>query len=149
MRVGFWGFIVVCLLLLRVLLHPHLCILANQFCQNFEKYPPVIIPPTAGAMGNIVSSEITVPKELIAQQMQAGAKGRSGEVWLKILEKDDVLSRSRKSHLLPIENVCCGALAGAISASLTTPLDVVKTSEADVEGGRVGRRDLEGEWVLE
>ena len=60
-RVGFWGFIVVGLLLLWVLLHPQLCILANQFCQNFEKYPPVMIPPTAGAMGIIVSSAITVP----------------------------------------------------------------------------------------
>ena len=27
----------------------------------------------------------------------------------------------------PFQSVCCGALAGAISASLTTPLDVVKT----------------------
>ncbi|KAJ6391807.1 hypothetical protein OIU77_025715 [Salix suchowensis] len=110
MRVGFWGFIVVCLLLLRVLLHPHLCILANQFCQNFENYPPVIIPPTAGAMGNIVSSEITVPKELIAQQMQAGAKGRSGEVWLKILEKDGILGLHQGILLLLLRNLPAGVL---------------------------------------
>ncbi|KAF2291247.1 hypothetical protein GH714_020930 [Hevea brasiliensis] len=116
-------------------------------------------PPTAGAMGNIVSSAIMVPKELITQRMQAGAKGRSWEVLLKILEKDGiaglyagysatllrnlpagvlsyssfeylkaaVLNKTKKSHLEPIESVCCGALAGAISASMTTPLDVVKT----------------------
>ncbi|KAJ6681523.1 PROTEIN MITOFERRINLIKE 1 CHLOROPLASTIC [Salix koriyanagi] len=122
-------------------------------------YPTVLIPPTAGAMGNIVSSAIMVPKELITQQMQAGAKGRSWEVLLRILEKDGiwglyagysatllrnlpagvlsyssfeylkaaVLSKNKKSSLLPIESVCCGALAGAISASITTPLDVVKT----------------------
>lgn len=110
-------------------------------------------------MGNIVSSAIMVPKELITQRMQAGAKGRSWEVLLKILEKDGVLglyagysatllrnlpagvlsyssfeylkgavlSRTKKGHLEPIQSVFCGALAGAISASITTPLDVVKT----------------------
>ncbi|MCI69403.1 protein MITOFERRINLIKE 1 chloroplastic-like, partial [Trifolium medium] len=31
-----------------------------------------------------------------------------------------------KNHLEPIQSVICGALAGAISASITTPLDVVK-----------------------
>lgn len=110
-------------------------------------------------MGNIVSSAIMVPKELITQRMQAGAKGRSWEVLLKILEKDGVLGlyagysatllrnlpagvlsyssfeylkaavliKKNKSNLDPVESVFCGALAGAISASLTTPLDVVKT----------------------
>ncbi|XVE60159.1 hypothetical protein DITRI_Ditri05aG0105400 [Diplodiscus trichospermus] len=123
------------------------------------EYPALLIPPTAGAMGNIVSSAIMVPKELITQRMQAGAKGRSWEVLLRILEKDGilglyagysatllrnlpagvlsyssfeylkaaVLSRTKQTNLEPIQSVCCGALAGAISASLTTPLDVVKT----------------------
>lgn len=122
-------------------------------------YPSVLIPPTAGAMGNIVSSAIMVPKELITQRMQAGAKGRSWEVVLRILEKDGVmglyagysatllrnlpagvlsyssfeylkaavLRSTKKAHLEPFQSMCCGALAGAISASITTPLDVVKT----------------------
>lgn len=91
--------------------------------------------------------------------MQAGAKGRSWEVLLRILERDGVLglyagysatllrnlpagvlsyssfeylkaavlSRTQRASLEPFQSVCCGALAGAISASLTTPLDVVKT----------------------
>ncbi|KAJ9166783.1 hypothetical protein P3X46_021486 [Hevea brasiliensis] len=135
------------------------CEFGKSILSKLEKFPSVLIPPTAGAMGNIVSSAIMVPKELITQRMQAGAKGRSFEVLLKILEKDGilglyagysatllrnlpagvlsyssfeylkaaVLSRTKKSHLEPIESVCCGALAGAISASITTPLDVVKT----------------------
>ncbi|KAJ8762867.1 hypothetical protein K2173_022996 [Erythroxylum novogranatense] len=135
------------------------CEFGKSILSKFEKYPSMLIPPTAGAMGNVVSSAIMVPKELITQRMQAGAKGRSWQVLLKILEKDGilglyagysatllrnlpagvlsyssfeylkaaVLSRTNKSHLDPIESVCCGALAGAISASITTPLDVVKT----------------------
>ncbi|KAH7568032.1 hypothetical protein ACOSP7_009617 [Xanthoceras sorbifolium] len=135
------------------------CEFGKSILSKLEKYPSVLIPPTAGAMGNIVSSAIMVPKELITQRMQAGAKGRSWEVLLKILEKDGflglyagysatllrnlpagvlsyssfeylkaaVLSRTKKDHLEPIQSVCCGALAGAISASITTPLDVVKT----------------------
>lgn len=123
------------------------------------EYPDVLIPPTAGAMGNIISSAIMVPKELITQRMQTGAKGRSWEVLLRILEKDGffglyagysatllrnlpagvlsyssfeylkaaVLSRTKQANLEPFQSVCCGALAGAISACLTTPLDVVKT----------------------
>ncbi|WMV26674.1 hypothetical protein MTR67_020059 [Solanum verrucosum] len=70
-----------------------------------------------------------VPKELITQRMQSGAKGRSWQVLMGILEKDGilVLSNVKKERLEPFQSVCCGALAGAISASLTTPLDVVKT----------------------
>lgn len=135
------------------------CEFGKSFLSKLEIYPSVLIPPTAGAMGNIVSSAIMVPKELITQRMQAGAKGRSWEVLLKILEVDGilglyagysatllrnlpagvlsyssfeylkaaVLSRTKNANLKPIESVCCGALAGAISASITTPLDVVKT----------------------
>ncbi|XWS15243.1 hypothetical protein CRYUN_Cryun35bG0078000 [Craigia yunnanensis] len=67
---------------------------------------------------NIVSSAIMVPKELITQIMQAGAKGRSWEVLLRILEKDGIL--------------------GLYAASLTTPLDVVKTRlMTQVHGNKV------------
>lgn len=135
------------------------CEFGKSILSKFNKFPSVLIPPTAGAMGNIVSSAIMVPKELITQRMQAGAKGRSWQVLLRILEKDGilglyagysatllrnlpagvlsyssfeylkaaVLSSTEKTHLEPIHSVICGALAGAISASLTTPLDVVKT----------------------
>lgn len=135
------------------------CEFGKSILSKLEIYPSVLIPPTAGAMGNIVSSAIMVPKELITQRMQAGAKGRSWEVLLKILEKDGilglyagysatllrnlpagvlsyssfeylkaaVLAKTKKANLEPIHSVCCGALAGAISATITTPLDVVKT----------------------
>ncbi|KAL9234189.1 hypothetical protein vseg_009085 [Gypsophila vaccaria] len=135
------------------------CEFAKSFLGKFDEFPAVVVPPIAGAMGNIVSSAIMVPKELITQRMQAGAKGRSWEVLLHILEKDGVLGLYAgysatllrnlpagvisyssfdylKTALLrhkgnlkldPLESVLCGALAGAISSSLTTPLDVVKT----------------------
>ncbi|KMT15982.1 hypothetical protein BVRB_3g051650 [Beta vulgaris subsp. vulgaris] len=135
------------------------CELGKSFLSKFEKYPCLLIPPTASVMGSIVSSAIMVPKELITQRMQAGAKGKSLEILLQILQKDGVLGLytgysatllrnlpagvlsyssfewlktavmiiRNKEKLTPLESVCCGAMAGAISATLTTPLDVVKT----------------------
>ncbi|WVZ67295.1 hypothetical protein U9M48_016394 [Paspalum notatum var. saurae] len=132
--------------LAKSLLRPHL--------------PLFLVPPLAGASGNISSSAIMVPKELITQRLQSGAaKGRSWQVLLRIIRTDGffglyagyaatllrnlptgVLSYSSfeylkaftlkqrgKESLTPGESVLCGALAGAISAALTTPLDVVKT----------------------
>ncbi|KAF3587248.1 hypothetical protein F2Q69_00025866 [Brassica cretica] len=136
------------------------CEFGKSLLGKFPEFPPVLIPPTAGAMGNIVSSAIMVPKELITQRMQVGVSGRrSYQVLLEILEKDGilglyagysatllrnlpagvlsyssfeylkaaVLEKTQQNNLEPLQSVCCGALAGAISASITTPLDVVKT----------------------
>ncbi|CAN0925419.1 Protein MITOFERRINLIKE 1, chloroplastic [Linum grandiflorum] len=141
------------------------CELGKSVLSKFPKYPPLLIPPTAGAMANVISSAIMVPKELITQRMQAGITTQttsSWEVLVNILKNDGILGlyagysatllrnlpagvlnyssfeylkgavlRKKKEgdkvELEPIESVVCGALAGAISASLTTPLDVVKT----------------------
>ncbi|MCD7448267.1 hypothetical protein HAX54_040028 [Datura stramonium] len=100
--------------------------------------------------GSIVSSAIMVPKELIAHRMQAGAKrevlagideslGKRWNLgvvcWIECYIIDNfpagVVSCSSfehlkhlKEHLEPFQSDCCGARAGVISASLTTPLDV-------------------------
>uniref|UniRef100_A0A3Q7G7G4 Uncharacterized protein n=1 Tax=Solanum lycopersicum TaxID=4081 RepID=A0A3Q7G7G4_SOLLC len=63
-------------------------------------------------------------KELITHRIQSGAKGRSWQVLMRTLEKDGILGLE---CLEPFQSVCCGALAGVISASLTMLLDVVKT----------------------
>ncbi|CAH2066576.1 unnamed protein product, partial [Thlaspi arvense] len=56
------------------------CEFGKSLLSKSMGFPPVLIPPTAGAMGNIISSAIMVPKELITQRMQAGASGRSYQV---------------------------------------------------------------------
>lgn len=149
--------------LAKSLLRPHL--------------PPFLVPPLAGASGNVSSSAIMVPKELITQRLQSGAAtGRSWQVLLGILRADGFLGlyagyaatllrnlpagvlsyssfeylkafalrRRGGESLTPGESVLCGALAGAISAAVTTPLDVVKTRLMTRVGGAEGSRTVLG-----
>ncbi|CAI7873316.1 unnamed protein product [Closterium sp. NIES-54] len=121
--------------------------------------PMALVPPVAAALGNITSSAILVPKEVIKQRMQAGA---AGSVWQVLQQtvavegvaglysgytaallrnlptnvlnfstfeylKMAILHVRHSTSLRPHESMAAGAVAGALSAALTTPLDVVKT----------------------
>jgi hypothetical protein len=57
------------------------------FSQVFT-LPQTITPPVAAALGNIVSSAILVPKEVIKQRMQAGAIGSARQVFLQTIKND-------------------------------------------------------------
>ncbi|CAI5459024.1 unnamed protein product [Closterium sp. Yama58-4] len=121
--------------------------------------PVALVPPVAAALGNITSSAILVPKEVIKQRMQAGAAGSAWQVLQQTVAGEGVaglysgytaallrnlptnvlnfstfeylkmaiLHVRRATALRPHESMAAGAVAGALSAALTTPLDVVKT----------------------
>jgi solute carrier family 25 (mitochondrial S-adenosylmethionine transporter), member 26 len=59
----------------------------------------------------------------LLRNLPAGVLSYSSFEYLKAF----TLNKRNKESLTPGESVLCGALAGAISAALTTPLDVVKT----------------------
>jgi len=121
--------------------------------------PKTLVPPLAAALGNITSSAILVPKEVVKQRMQAGMVGSALEVFLQTIRSEGIgglyagysaallrnlpsniisfstfeylklawLRDGEKAALEPWQSVISGAAAGALSASITTPLDVVKT----------------------
>eukprot|EP00850_Spirogloea_muscicola_P017256 SM000146S00976 [mRNA] locus=s146:293691:296418:+ [translate_table: standard] len=142
--------------------------------------PPPLVPPFAAAVGNITSSAVLVPKEVIKQRMQAGAQGTAREVFLSTVRNEGVgglyagysaallrnlptnminfstfeylkslwLSRSGRAALEPWQSMLSGGIAGALSAGLTTPLDVVKTrlmtqARSSVAAGGVSGTQLE------
>ncbi|CAI5951835.1 unnamed protein product [Closterium sp. NIES-64] len=147
--------------------------------------PVALVPPVAAALGNITSSAILVPKEVIKQRMQVSGAARlrgvgwragkgggwgictlmagaAGSVWQVLQQtvagegvaglysgytaallrnlptnvlnfstfeylKMAILHVRHATALRPHESMAAGAVAGALSAALTTPLDVVKT----------------------
>lgn len=52
--------------------------------------PRHLIPPLAAALGNITSSAILVPKEVVKQRMQAGMVGTSGHVFLQTIRTEGI-----------------------------------------------------------
>ncbi len=52
--------------------------------------PRAFVPPLAAALGNITSSAILVPKEVIKQRMQAGMVGSAGEVFIRTVQTEGV-----------------------------------------------------------
>ncbi|KAB1210029.1 Protein MITOFERRINLIKE 1, chloroplastic [Morella rubra] len=111
------------------------CVLGKSLLSKFEWYPSLLVSPTARVMGNIVSSAIMVPKELITQRMKAVAKGglvkdfgerRCAGLVRRLLYyiveelpvgvlsyssfeylKAAVMRKTKKTHLEPIQSVCC------------------------------------------
>lgn len=127
---------------------------------NFPSCPQTLIPPLAAAIGNITSSAVLVPKEVVKQRMQAEAIGSASYVFLGTIRREGIaglyagysaallrnlptniisfstfeylkyniwLADGKNSALEPWQSVISGALAGSLSAAVTTPLDVVKT----------------------
>ena len=94
------------------------CELGKSVLSKLDRFPSVLIPPTAGAMGNIVSSAIMVPKELITQRMQAGAQGRSWQVLLRILERDGVLGLYAGYSATLLRNLPAGVLNYSFKSDL-------------------------------
>ncbi|KAL3699760.1 hypothetical protein R1sor_017782 [Riccia sorocarpa] len=133
--------------------------LAKGFFSSVARWPETLVPPFAAALGNITSSAILVPKEVIKQRMQAGATGTAREVFMNTIQTEGVvglyagysaallrnlptniisfstfeylkiawLRGTNKVRLDPWQSMVSGAFAGALSAAVTTPLDLVKT----------------------
>ncbi|BFI24829.1 solute carrier family 25 (mitochondrial S-adenosylmethionine transporter), member 26 [Marchantia polymorpha subsp. ruderalis] len=133
--------------------------LAKGIFSSVANWPEALVPPFAAVLGNITSSAILVPKEVIKQRMQAGAAGTARHVFMSTIQNDGVLglyagysaallrnlptniisfstfeylkmawlSGSDKVTLEPWQSVISGAVAGALSGTVTTPLDLVKT----------------------
>jgi len=52
--------------------------------------PKTLVPPLAAALGNITSSAILVPKEVVKQRMQAGMVGSALEVFLQTIRSEGI-----------------------------------------------------------
>lgn len=65
--------------------------LAKGIFSSVANWPEALVPPFAAVLGNITSSAILVPKEVIKQRMQAGAPGTARHVFMSTIQNDGVL----------------------------------------------------------
>jgi solute carrier family 25 S-adenosylmethionine transporter 26 len=57
---------------------------------SIGNYPKTLVPPLAAALGNITSSAILVPKEVVKQRMQAGMVGSALDVFLQTIRSEGI-----------------------------------------------------------
>ncbi|KAF9601444.1 hypothetical protein IFM89_020211, partial [Coptis chinensis] len=123
------------------------CEFGKLFLSKFSKYPSVLIPPTAGAMGNIVSSAVMVPKELITQRMQASVVGRSWQVLLSILQKDGILGLYVGYTVTLLRNLPVGVLSYSSFEYLKAAV-LAKTKKGHLEPFESVCRGVRGEIAM-
>ncbi|RID45741.1 hypothetical protein BRARA_I02444 [Brassica rapa] len=90
----------------------------------------------AGALGGAVSSIVRVPTEVVKQRMQTGQFASAPDAVRLIIAKEGFggmyalrigYKLAARRDLNDPENAMLGAVAGAVTGILTTPLDVIKT----------------------
>nr|XP_033339099.1 S-adenosylmethionine mitochondrial carrier protein-like [Megalopta genalis]XP_033339100.1 S-adenosylmethionine mitochondrial carrier protein-like [Megalopta genalis]XP_033339101.1 S-adenosylmethionine mitochondrial carrier protein-like [Megalopta genalis]XP_033339102.1 S-adenosylmethionine mitochondrial carrier protein-like [Megalopta genalis]XP_033339103.1 S-adenosylmethionine mitochondrial carrier protein-like [Megalopta genalis]XP_033339104.1 S-adenosylmethionine mitochondrial carrier pr len=117
-------------------------------CKVPEKYHS-LVHMSAASLSEMVACVIRVPIEVVKQRKQALVLNK-GDLNLRLLYRGywstvfrdmpfsliqfplweffkKVYSSDRGRDIFPVESAICGAIAGGISAAITTPLDVIKT----------------------
>ncbi|GMY12551.1 protein MITOFERRINLIKE 1, chloroplastic [Fagus crenata] len=77
------------------------CELGKSVLSKLDRFPSILIPPTAGVMGNIIS-----------------AQGRSWQVLLRILERDGVLGLYAGYSATLLRNLPAGVLNYSFKSDL-------------------------------
>ncbi|XP_043250506.1 S-adenosylmethionine mitochondrial carrier protein-like [Colletes gigas] len=117
-------------------------------CKVSEKYHS-LLHMGAASLAEMVASLIRVPIEVVKQRKQALVLNKQ-DITLRLLYRGywstvlrdmpfsliqfpiweylkKVWNSNIDRNILPVESAVCGAIAGGVSASVTTPLDVIKT----------------------